>query len=80
MIPQEGRMQRNDEEKVVKDGGVVRVSMFAMDGVQRSVAAHKPGHKPGSIPLSDSDRQDRVARLAARDQVLSNRWKGRPQK
>jgi hypothetical protein len=60
----------DDEERlrIIRDGGSVRVPMFAMDGVddvQRSIAAHlhdghggAVGHRPGHIVSGASDAND----------------------
>jgi hypothetical protein len=63
-----------DDDNIVKDGQTLRVSMFAMDGAKRIPAP--VGHRPGGLAFSDSDRQARAARLAARDKLISSRWKG----
>jgi len=68
-----------DGNKVLKDGEVLHIPITLMDAQQRAVAAalqpNMVGHKPGSLPLTDSDRAGRVARQAAADAKLSARWK-----
>lgn len=66
--------------KAVPDGAVVRVSQLLMDGATpprllMDAAPSGPLHRPGSLPLTDADRDRREAVMADRDRRLSEAWK-----
>jgi hypothetical protein len=79
----------DDDDKVVKDGQSVRVSMVMMDSfdsIQRAVfAAHqvkrneafdaKMRNSPGFVEVTDEERAATAKVLADRDARLSNAWK-----
>jgi hypothetical protein len=73
----------DDEDKIARDGEIIRVSMFAMDSTQRQVAACFPladgvKHQPGYAQLSDAELDARQAMYDRADQKLSERWKNPP--
>jgi hypothetical protein len=71
----------DQKKKILRDGEVYRVPILVMDSQQRAVAASQPGtvgHRPGSLPITDADRAARVARQAAADAKLCDRWKHPP--
>ena len=77
------KIEDDEDDKVVKDGQRVTVSMFAMDHLQRQVAARTvtpslADHRPHAAVLSDADRASKVAAHKARDEALANRWRNPP--
>ena len=70
--------KKEDHDKILKDGGVLKVSMFAMDSTQRAIAQRTPSgqHKPGHLPVTDADRARRVALAEAKNKQLADAWKG----
>lgn len=63
------------QDTLIRDGETVTVPIFAMDAQQRAVAASAPLHRPGAVPLTDTDRAARITRQALGDRKLSERWK-----
>jgi hypothetical protein len=61
-----------DDDDMVPDGGSVKVPIYLMDGVQRSIAANSHGQ------LSDELLQLRARTRAAYDQQLTNAWRSPP--
>ena len=73
------------EDEIAKDGETVRVPMFMMDAQQRAVAESPVvtndaaiGHRPGSLPVTDADRERRTALYRGHDEKLSARWQSTP--
>jgi hypothetical protein len=72
-----------DDDNVLRDQQVLRVPLYAMDSLQRSVRAHRlqdalgnpAGYRPGPVYLVGLD--DTPARKAASDyeRFLSDAWK-----
>lgn len=56
--------------KVVPDQATVRVPAMIMDSAPQTAL-----HRPGSLPLTDADRDRREAVMADRDRRLSEAWK-----
>jgi hypothetical protein len=69
-----------DDDDVIRDGAVLRVPLLLMDGVQRAVAGEVNivGHRPGSLPLSDAEREKRKVVYDTYEQDLTSRWKSSP--
>lgn len=68
----------DDDEKVVKDRGVVRVPLFLMDATQKAVAAAQAivsSHAPGFAVLTDAQSQARQRIYDAADRKLQDAWK-----
>lgn len=71
---------KRDDSDMLKDGEVLRVSMMLMDGVPRAVTGRSTpvsmvGHRPGSLPLTDAQRSERVERQRAYNDEVSQRWR-----
>jgi hypothetical protein len=65
-----------DNDDVVRDGSVLRVPLMLMDTVQRAVVSDSfVGHRPGSLPLTDGERDRRVAVYGNYEKALVSRWK-----
>ena len=69
-----------DGKEVVEDGETVKINMMLMDGVQRAVAgdgvlADAVGHRPGSLPMTDAEREHRTTLYSDHDKRLSERWR-----
>jgi hypothetical protein len=66
-------------DKIVPDGGRLTVPTLLMDNKTIStttvVTDTTVGHRPGSLPLADADRQRRESMYRKRDAELSERWK-----
>jgi hypothetical protein len=85
------KMRKDDEDKVVRDGQVLRVSLLMMDGVQREIADQRVGlvdaagqswtvgHRPGAVYLTGRQREvSSAAKAAARDEYvlrLTDGWR-----
>lgn len=70
------RKKRPIYSGVARDGEVVTVNLWAMDGAtveDRQLGA--VGHRPGGLLVTDADRQRRRALHDAADFKLSERWK-----
>lgn len=70
----------DDNDEIARDGQVVRVPMMLLDSIQRSVAAgttiiDTAGHRPGSLVMTDADKQKRSALYDSHDATLSGAWK-----
>lgn len=80
VLDKDGRPITSTNE-AVPDGAIVRVPQLLMDGTAQLPqlvidAAPSAGlHRPGSLPLTDADRDAREAALADRDRRLSEAWK-----
>lgn len=82
--------ETTDDDGVIKDGQTVRVRMnmmdSALDTVQRAIIAAQSvadtsstaGYRPGSLPLTDTDRASREERYSRRDQKLRDAYKNAP--
>lgn len=55
---------------VIPDGASVRVAQLVMDAAPTGML-----HKPGSLPLADSERDSREAAYLERKRSLSDAWK-----
>jgi hypothetical protein len=70
-----------DEDRVLKDGQTLRTPMFMMDSLQRLVSGDTPstaGYRPGSLAMTDADRNSREKLYEARDKRLIDAWKNAP--
>jgi hypothetical protein len=76
----------DDDDKILKDGQSMRVSMVMMDSLQRAVIAAdqikrveafdaKMRNSPGFAEVTDEERAATAKVLADRDARLSNAWK-----
>lgn len=65
-------LQHRDD--ILKDGEAVRVPVMLMDSVQRDVSA-SVGISPRSLPLTDTEREQRNALYDRQKKELSERWK-----
>jgi hypothetical protein len=72
----------DDEVRIVPDGGIVRVPLFAMDAKQRAVATAAPVatpptplHRPGFAPLSAEETNKRMGLYRGAERRLSERWR-----
>ena len=72
----------DDEVRIVPDGGIVRVPLFAMDAKQRAVATAAPAatrptplHRPGFAPLSAEETNKRMDAYEGAERRLSERWR-----
>lgn len=61
-----------DNRTTVKDGSVVRVPMHMMDGAPVFDGA---GHRPGSVSLTDSERERRADIHDAHKARISDQWR-----
>ena len=75
------KTEEDEEDRVLKDGQVLRVPLSFMDSAQREVAAASTAvlmndHRPhfGRLTAADAQRRDDMYRDA--DQRLSRRWRG----
>jgi hypothetical protein len=69
-----------DGREVLEDGEHLTVRMQLMDALQRVVAgnavlADAVGHKPGSLPMTDAERERRTSLYRDHDKRLSERWR-----
>ncbi|MDO9411980.1 MAG: hypothetical protein Q7T81_05325 [Pseudolabrys sp.] len=70
-----------DDDMIAKDGEVVRVAMHFMTDAQRAIAANAApvfdmaGHRPGPLPQTDEQREQRGALYDKADAAISARWK-----
>lgn len=71
-----------DEDKILKDGQVLRVPLTFMDSEQRRVAAQNSAaldplqdHRPHFARLSNEDAKRREEMQAKADAALSARWR-----
>jgi hypothetical protein len=68
-----------DDEEVIRDGSVLHIPLLLMDSVQRAVVSDSfVGHRPGSLPLSDAERENRKVVYDAYERDLTNRWTSPP--
>lgn len=77
------KVDDDEDDKIVKDGQRLVVSMSLMDGMQRVVATHpivsgEPLHRPGAVSISDTDRAQRAAVYNGYNKTLADRWKNPP--
>ena len=83
MFKQRKRGDDNDDDahRILADGERMRVPMFAMDSVQRSVAQHfhdghgnRPGHRPG-FAMSDANDDARQRAYDEYRRDIENAWR-----
>lgn len=73
----------DEDDDVVRDGQTIRVSLMMMDSmdpVQCAVASNAlvgdgVGHRPGSLALTDADRERRQQLHDAYERTLTSRWR-----
>ena len=58
----------DEDDRVLRDGERLTVRMHLMDGVQRAVTesavrTDAVGHRPGSLPMTDAERERRASAL-----------------
>lgn len=73
-------IRTEDGKEVLEDGEHLVVRMHMMDSMQHAVAgggalSDAIGHRPGSLPVTDSDRQRRTAMVDAYEKTLTSRWR-----
>jgi hypothetical protein len=69
----------DDDSEVVRDGERIVIRMSMMDSLQHAVAggiavADAVGHRPGSLPMTNAERERRTALYQDHDKRLSERW------
>ena len=61
------------EEKLLKDGQVLRIRMFAMDS--QKAYSHRPGYRVGQKLLTDSETRETLADVYEQyENDLTTRW------
>lgn len=75
-------IRTEDGREVLEDGERLSINMMLMDAQQRTVATRAIlandaaiGHRPGSLPLTDTERARRTALYRDHDKRLGERWK-----
>ena len=75
------RTRTDDEnDEVLRDGEHIVIRMRMMDSVQRAVVGDAVltdgvGHRPGSLPMTDSERERRTLLYRDHDEKLGERWR-----
>lgn len=70
----------DEDDEVLRDGERIVIRMSMMDSLQRAVVGDAAftdavGHKPGSLAMTDAERERRTSLYRDHDEKLGERWR-----